>query len=46
MEFFRLRIARQPGGAYYACDSTTRTARCSHVAEIRYGRNKDNRDRA
>ena len=45
MEFFRLRIARQPGGAYYACDSTTRTAWGTHVAEIRYGRNKDNRDR-
>ena len=45
MEFFRLRIARQPGGAFYACDSTTRTAWGTHVAEIRYGRNKDNRDR-
>ena len=46
MEFFSLRVARQPGGAFYACDSTTRTAWGTHVAEIRYGRNKDNRDRA
>lgn len=44
MEFFRLRINRQAEDAYFACDSTTRSAWGDHIAEISYGRNKDNRD--
>lgn len=44
MDFCKLRIGRQPGGAYFACDSTTRSAWGKCIAEIHYGRNKDNRD--
>lgn len=44
MDFFKLRIGRQPEGAYLACDSTTRSAWGRCIAEIHYGRNKDNRD--
>ena len=44
MELCRLRIARQPEGAYFACDSTTRTAWGQCLALIGYGRNKDNKD--
>ena len=44
MEFFKLRISRQPEGAFYACDSTTRSAWGSNIAEISYGRNKDNKE--
>lgn len=44
MDFCKLRIGRQPGGAYFACDSTTRSAWGKCIAEIHHGRNKDNRD--
>ena len=44
MDFCKLRIGRQPEGAYLACDSTTRSAWGKCIAEIHYGRNKDNRD--
>ena len=44
MDFCKLRIKRQPEGAYLACDSTTRSAWGKCIAEIHYGRNKDNRD--
>ena len=44
MELCKLRIARQPKGAYFACDSTTRTAWGRCLAMIGYGRNKDNKD--
>lgn len=43
-DFCKLRIMRQPEGAYLACDSTTRSAWGRCIAEIHYGRNKDNRD--
>ena len=44
MELCKLRIARQPKGAYFACDSTTRTAWGRCLAMIGYGRNKDNKE--
>ena len=44
MDFFRLRIARQPKGAFLACDSSTRSAWGDCIAEIHYGRNKDNKE--
>lgn len=44
MDFCKLRVGRQPDGAYFACDSTTRSAWGKCIAEIHYGRNKDNRD--
>ena len=44
LDFCKLRIKRQPEGAYLACDSTTRSAWGKCIAEIHYGRNKDNRD--
>lgn len=44
LDFCKLRIERQPEGAYLACDSTTRSAWGRCIAEIHYGRNKDNRD--
>ena len=44
MDFCKLRIERQPEGAYLACDSTTRSAWGRCIAEIHYGRNKDNKD--
>ena len=44
MELCKLRIARQPKGAYFACDSTTRTAWGRCLALIGYGRNKDNKE--
>ena len=42
MEFCKLRIERQPKGSYVACDSTTRTAWGECLADIHFGRNKDN----
>ena len=42
MEFIRLRIERQPNGSYVACDSTTRSAWGNCLADIRWGKNKDN----
>ena len=44
LDFCKLRIERQPEGAYLACDSTTRSAWGRCIAEIHYGRNKDNKD--
>ena len=44
MDFCRLRIMRQPKGAYFACDSSTRSAWGTCIAEIRFGRNKDNKE--
>jgi len=44
MDFFKLRISRQPKGAFFACDSTTRSAWGDCIAEIHYGRNKDNKE--
>ena len=42
MEFCKLRMERQPSGAYVACDSTTRAAWGNCLADIHFGRNKDN----
>ena len=44
MDFFKLRISRQPKGAFFACDSTTRSAWGDCIAEIHFGRNKDNNE--
>ena len=44
MDFCRLRIRRQPEGAFFACDSTTRSAWGNCIAEIHFGRNKDNKE--
>ena len=43
LEFSRLRIARQPPGAYGCVDSTTRSGYTSptHVVNVRFGHNKD-----
>lgn len=42
MNFFKLRIQRQPLKAVVACDSTTRSAYGKCLADIRWGKNKDN----
>lgn len=42
MNFLKLRIKRQASGAIVACDSTTRSAYGHCLADIRWGRNKDN----
>ena len=44
MDFCKLRLKRQPQGAFFACDSTTRSAWGSCIAEIHRGRNKDNKE--
>jgi len=44
MEFCKLRMDRQPEGAYAACDSTTRGAWGECLADIHFGRNKDNKE--
>ncbi len=46
MSFIKLRVEKQPKEAVLACDSTTRSAWGSHIAEIRWGNNKDNADLA
>ena len=42
MTLIALRLHRQPDGAFVACDSTTRSAWGNCLAEIRWGKNKDN----
>ena len=42
MQFLKLRINRQSPGAVVACDSTTRSAYGRCLADIRWGKNKDN----
>lgn len=42
MRFIKLRVSRQPKGAFAACDSTTRSAWGRCLADIRWGHNKDN----
>ena len=42
MRFMKLRINRQKPGAVVACDSTTRSAYGRCLADIRWGKNKDN----
>lgn len=42
MRFIKLRVSRQPAGAFAACDSTTRSAWGKCLADIRWGHNKDN----
>lgn len=42
MELIKLRLGRQPEGSYAACDSTTRSAWGKCLADIRWGKNKDN----
>ena len=42
MQFLKLRINRQAPKALVACDSTTRSAYGKCLADIRWGKNKDN----
>ena len=42
MTFIARRLDRQPSGSLVACDSTTRSAWGHCLAEIRWGKNKDN----
>ena len=42
MQFLKLRIDRQSPKALVACDSTTRSAYGKCLADIRWGKNKDN----
>lgn len=42
MQFLKLRVDRQSPKALVACDSTTRSAYGKCLADIRWGRNKDN----
>ena len=43
MQLIKLRLSRQPKGSFAACDSTTRSAWGKCLADIRWGRNKDNK---
>ena len=43
MQLIKHRLARQPKGSFAACDSTTRSAWGKCLADIRWGRNKDNK---
>ena len=44
MSFLKLRFARQKPKAVLACDSTTRSAYGRCLADIRWGKNKDNEE--
>ena len=44
MNLLKRRIARQDASAVVACDSTTRSAYGKHLADIRWGNNKDNKE--
>ena len=44
MNLLKRRIARQNASTVVACDSTTRSAYGKHLADIRWGNNKDNKE--